>query len=58
VWRVAAQGELPNVAYNLARDRAPLDNGRIVREVAFHPRYLLPAAADDYLAWRSSGDSK
>jgi len=52
-WRFAtAGGESANIVSTLPQDRAPLDNGRLIRAMAFEPAYDLETGLDDYLAWR------
>ncbi|MBL8697948.1 MAG: NAD(P)-dependent oxidoreductase [Alphaproteobacteria bacterium] len=50
-WRIAGDGETPNVAYGLARDRAALDNGAIARLAGFAPAFDVARAAIDHLDW-------
>jgi nucleoside-diphosphate-sugar epimerase len=54
-WRLATQGEDPNIVYRLPRDRAPLDNAAMTAATGFAPRFDLPAAAADYLESRGIG---
>jgi UDP-glucuronate 4-epimerase len=50
-WRIAADGEQPNISFVLARDRTPMDIERIVKDVGFKPQFGPREAFDDYIAW-------
>lgn len=50
-WRIAADGERPNVNFVLERDRAPMDITRLVQDIAFKPQFGPGKAYDDYLGW-------
>ncbi|MCZ2495428.1 NAD-dependent epimerase/dehydratase family protein [Xylophilus sp. Kf1] len=51
-WRLAAPGETSGVDYHAPYDRASMDIRALRADTGFMPRFDLPAAADDYLAWR------
>lgn len=50
VWSVAEPGEANVSLYDRA-DRAPMGIARILADTGYRPRYDLPAALDDLLAW-------
>jgi UDP-glucuronate 4-epimerase len=50
-WRVAAAGDQPNIEYNAAADRAPMDVSRIAEDVGFVPRFDPGTAAGDFISW-------
>ena len=50
-WRVAADGERPNVNFLLVRDRAPMDIQRIVEDIGFEPQFGPREAFADYIGW-------
>lgn len=50
-WRIAREGETPDIRYNLAQDRAALATGCIAAEAGFRPSADLVAQAVDYLDW-------
>jgi len=54
-YRTAAAGEEPNV-WHTDRDREIMDVGAIEKAVGFRPRYQMPAAYEDFLAWLRRAD--
>jgi nucleoside-diphosphate-sugar epimerase len=52
-WRVARSGDQPNVSFVVARDRAPMDIGRIVDDVGFTARFGPREAHEHYSEWIS-----
>jgi UDP-glucuronate 4-epimerase len=50
-WRVAAAAEQPNIEYNAAADRAPMDVSRIAAGAGFVPRFGPREAAGDFISW-------
>ncbi|WP_187640359.1 NAD(P)-dependent oxidoreductase [Bosea sp. F3-2] len=50
-WRLAREGEQPDIRYNLAQDRAALATSRIEADTGFRPGSDLFAQATDYLGW-------
>jgi UDP-glucuronate 4-epimerase len=50
-WRAATATDQPNIEYNAAADRAPMDVSRIAAEVGFVPRFGPREAADDFISW-------
>ena len=50
-WRIAVEGERPNVSFVLERDRAPMQIERMVQDIGFKPRFGPGAAYDDYIGW-------
>ena len=50
-WRIAANGERPNVSFVVERDRAPMNIDRIVNDVGFKPQFGPREAFDDYIGW-------
>ncbi|MFG1465418.1 NAD(P)-dependent oxidoreductase [Xanthobacter sp. DSM 24535] len=50
-WRFAEPPDGGNVNLYMPYDRAPMANARLRAETGFAPKYDLPAALDDYLAW-------
>ena len=51
-WRIAAPGEPSDIHYYADYDRASMDITALRADTGFTPRFDLPAAADDFLAWR------
>lgn len=51
-WRIADDDEASNVDYYAAYDRASMDIDALQSDTGFKPAFDLPAAADDFLAWR------
>lgn len=51
-WRIADAGEASDVDYYAPYDRASMDIGALLADTGFRPAFDLPAAADDFLAWR------
>lgn len=49
-WSVAGPQEANVDLYN-SRDRAPMSIARLVADTGYRPRYDLPVAFDDFLAW-------
>lgn len=50
-WRMAGEGERPNVDYYAPYDRASMDIARLRAGTGFVPRYDLAAAAADFHDW-------
>lgn len=50
-WRVAANGEKPNVSFVVEGDRAPMLIGRITKDIGFQPRCRPSDAHADYIRW-------
>ena len=50
-WRLAAEGDQPNVSFLLTRDRAPMDVTRIMDDFDFTPRFGPVEAHQDYAQW-------
>lgn len=50
-WRLAAEGDQPNVSFVLPRDRAPMDVSRIMQDLGFRPRFGPVEAHQDYGQW-------
>jgi nucleoside-diphosphate-sugar epimerase len=50
-FRLARDGETPNVDYYLPRDRAPFAIRRLVEDLGYQPRFGLEEAFQDYAAW-------
>ncbi|MGX7705198.1 NAD-dependent epimerase/dehydratase family protein [Methylobacterium sp. Gmos1] len=50
-WRMAHEGEEPDIRYNLAQDRAAMATRSIAAETGFRPGVDLDAQAMDYLGW-------
>jgi nucleoside-diphosphate-sugar epimerase len=50
-WHRAAAGEIPNVESHTGFDRGAMDITRITKDTAYAPRFDLPQAAADWLAW-------
>lgn len=51
-WRIAPPGEPSNIHYYAAYDRAVMDIRALRADTGFTPRFDLPEATDDFLAWR------
>jgi len=53
IWRRAAEGEGPTIAYNapIDRPRTPLGIARLSAELGYAPAFSAPAALDHYVAW-------
>jgi nucleoside-diphosphate-sugar epimerase len=50
-FRIAREGETPNVDYYLPRDRAPFAIRRLVEDLGYRPRFGLDEAFQDYTDW-------
>jgi UDP-glucose 4-epimerase len=53
-WRIANGGEVANLTFGLAADRAPLSIDRLLSDTGFQPRFAGRHAAEDYIKWQSS----
>jgi UDP-glucuronate 4-epimerase len=54
-WRRAVAAETYNVESHSGFDRGAFDIKKIAAETGFAPRFDLPSAAGDYLAWLNAG---
>ena len=50
-WRLAREGETPNVVSHVAFDRGRLDIAAIGRDAGYKPGFTFDRAARDYLDW-------
>ncbi|MCC2613681.1 NAD(P)-dependent oxidoreductase [Neorhizobium sp. Rsf11] len=53
-WKIAGEGDTPNLKFGLAADRSPLDIERFVADTGFRPTLSGREAAEDYVRWLSS----
>jgi UDP-glucuronate 4-epimerase len=57
-WALAAGEGEATIDAHADYDRAPMDIGALRRDTGFAPRYDLPRAGADFLAWRQAHDSR
>ena len=50
-YRVAVNGETPNVSHRVAKDRSPMDVSRIAQDTGFTSRFPPRQAYADYIDW-------
>ena len=50
-WRAAAAADQPNIEYNAAADRAPMDVSRIAADAGFRSSFGPGEAAEDFISW-------
>ncbi|MEH3086576.1 MAG: NAD(P)-dependent oxidoreductase [Xylophilus ampelinus] len=56
-WGLAADARAADIDAYADYDRAPMDTGALRRDTGFAPRYDLPQAGADYLAWLRACDA-
>ena len=52
-YRLASEGELPNVDFYDPRDRSPLAINRLTQDIGFSPEFALDVCFEDYMHWLS-----
>ena len=55
-WKIAENGETPNLTFGLAADRAALDIERLEADTGFRPAFAGRRAAEDYMTWLAAVD--
>lgn len=56
-WRIAQEGETPNIDYYADYDRASMDSARLRADTGFAPRFDLDEALADFHRWIDATDA-